>query len=354
MILYAPNVHTGGGLVLLRGLLRSWPESQALTAFLDERARLQLMPSANVLTHWVRPVLSARWQAELALRQASSVGHTVLCFHGLPPLMPNAGKVVLFLQNRLLLGLDSLTEHRMKTALRLGAERLICRLFRHRVSQYLVQTPSMARDLARWYGSAEREPKKPPIAVLPFIDAWPQAHHSTNESKRAPTWDFVYVADGQAHKNHRTLFAAWQLLAEQGLKPRLALTLGPRDQLVVDAMNELKQRTGAELHNLGHLPRDQVLALYQDARALIFPSTAESFGLPLIEAQHQGLPVLAPEADYVRDVCVPSQTFDPLSAVSIARAVRRFLGQSEPVLRAGLPGDFWAAVQSPRDTVEAI
>ena len=353
MILYAPNVHTGGGLVLLKGLLRAWPGSQPLTAFLDERARHQLMLDVNVLTHWVRPAPIARWQAELALRNASNPGNTVLCFHGLPPLLPNAGKVVLFLQNRLLLGFDPLSEHRLKTALRLGAERLVCRLFRHRVSQYLVQTPSMARDLARWYGSAERGLTRPPITLLPFIDAWPQVRQATDKPQQAPTWDFVYVADGQAHKNHRTLFAAWQLLAEQGLKPRLALTLGPRDQLVIDAMNELKRHTGAELHNLGHLPRDQVLALYQDARALIFPSTTESFGLPLIEAQHLGLPVLAPEADYVRDVCVPSQTFDPLSAVSIARAVQRFMGRVEPVLRVGLPSDFWVAVLGPHDTDKA-
>ena len=207
--------------------------------------------------------------------------------------------------------------------------------------------------MGRAYGSAEHGLQNPPITVLPFIDAWPLVPQATDEPQQGTTWDFIYVADGQAHKNHRTLFAAWQLLAEQGLKPRLALTLGPRDQLVIDAMNELKRQTGAELHNLGHLPRDQVLALYQDARALIFPSTTESFGLPLVEAQHLGLPVLAPEADYVRDVCVPSQTFDPLSAVSIARAVRRFLGQVEPALRVGLPSDFWAAVLAPNDTAKA-
>ena len=64
--------------------------------------------------------------------------------------------------------------------------------------------------------------------------------------------------------------------------------------MVINAMNELTRHTGAQLHKLGPLPRDQVLALHQDARALIFPSTAESFDLPLIEDQHLGLPVLAP------------------------------------------------------------
>jgi glycosyltransferase involved in cell wall biosynthesis len=352
-ILYAPNVHTGGGLVLLEGLLRDWPKNCGLTAFLDERARGQLRPGARMIVHWVRPEFRARLRAEISLPAASSENCTVLCFHGLPPLLPIAGKVVIFLQNRLLLGFHPLSGHRLKTALRLTIERLICRVFRHRVSRYLVQTPSMARDLTRWYGSAERGLTRPPITVLPFIDAWPLVRQAADEPQQAPTWDFVYVADGQAHKNHRTLFAAWQLLAEQGLKPRLALTLGPRDQLMIDAMNELKRHTGAELHNLGHLPRDRVLALYQDARALIFPSTTESFGLPLVEAQHLGLPVLAPEADYVRDVCVPSQTFDPLSAVSIARAVRRFLGQVEPVLHVGLPSDFWAALLAPNNTAKA-
>jgi glycosyltransferase involved in cell wall biosynthesis len=53
---------------------------------------------------------------------------------------------------------------------------------------------------------------------------------------------------------------------------------------------------------------------------------AETFGLPLLEATMLGIPVIAGEVDFVRDVCVPQQTFDPDSPRSIARAVRRFLG----------------------------
>ena len=40
------------------------------------------------------------------------------------------------------------------------------------------------------------------------------------------------------------------------------------------------------------------------------------------------LPIPASELDYVRDVVNPVETFDAGSAVSIARAVRRFLGCS--------------------------
>jgi hypothetical protein len=57
-----------------------------------------------------------------------------------------------------------------------------------------------------------------------------------------------------------------------------------------------------------------------------------------------GLPILAPELDYVRDVCVPIQTFDPHSPVSIARAVKRFLGQPDPTVELSTPAEFWHAL----------
>ena len=69
--------------------------------------------------------------------------------------------------------------------------------------------------------------------------------------------------------------------------------------------------------------------LYTSSGALIFPSKIESLGLPLAKAQRFGLPSLAPEVDFVCDVVCPMETFDPDSPVSIARAVRRFLGNPE-------------------------
>ena len=45
-----------------------------------------------------------------------------------------------------------------------------------------------------------------------------------------------------------------------------------------------------------------------------------------------GLPVLASELDYYRDVLDPDQSFDPNSNISVARAVKRFLGIAEEPL----------------------
>lgn len=344
LVLYAPNVHTGGGLVLLRSLLAEWPADEPLRALLDARARAQLELPTGTRVLWVNANARSRLGAERELQHASGPQDTVLCFHGLPPLLPNsATRIVVFLQNRNYLGLTPLSSFSLRTAIRLAFERAVCRLFRHRVSLYVVQTATMARDLARWSGVAPGAAGSTPVLTYPFVDALPAP---VAASTAPPRWDFVYVSDGEAHKNHRRLFEAWQLLAAEGLRPRLALTLGPRDTTLAAEVAALRERGGVEIHNLGHLPREQVLELYAQARALIFPSTSESFGLPLVEAQHLGLPILAPERDYVRDVCVPTQTFDPDSPTSIARAVFRFLGVPDGPRPIGTAAGFLALVRS--------
>lgn len=340
LVLYAPNVHTGGGLVLLQALLAAWPDGTALTAFLDDRAREGLNPPQESQVSWVTASVGSRLAAEFGLWRVAGRSDTVLCFHGLPPLLHNAARVVVFQQNRNYFGLNALSQFALKTRLRLGLERFVSKKFRHRVSQYIVQTPSMQRTLLQWYdASGEAAPR---VMVLPFVNA--PINSAANEGLRRE-WDFVYVADGVAHKNHRNLLEAWQLLAKDNLRPSLALTLSSRDAVLKHEMAQVNEQEGLNIRDLGQMPHDEVLRLYASARALIFPSTSESFGLPLIEASHLGLPIIASELDYVRDVCVPAHTFDPNSPVSIARAVKRFLGCPEPAVILRTPAEFWAELR---------
>jgi glycosyltransferase involved in cell wall biosynthesis len=81
--------------------------------------------------------------------------------------------------------------------------------------------------------------------------------------------------------------------------------------------------------NVGHVSLAEISMLYDQSSALIYPSTSESLGLPLIEANERMLPIIASELDYVRDIVEPVQTFDPYSHVSIARSVKRHLGIAE-------------------------
>lgn len=179
--------------------------------------------------------------------------------------------------------------------------------------------------------------KGQPVHVRPFTGESLGYQRKTRQPKKREAdqkFDFVFVASGEPHKNHRQLVEAWCLLAEQKLYPSLCLTLDKSVSAELCVwIDEKKDKHGLKLENAGLLPHSQVLELYTQAGALIFPSRLESFGLPLIEASQAGLPVLAAELDYVRDVLDPIETFDSDSPVSIARAVKRFLALEERALQ---------------------
>jgi glycosyltransferase involved in cell wall biosynthesis len=172
---------------------------------------------------------------------------------------------------------------------------------------------------------------------LPFANREP-----TGDREAVPRqFDFIYVSDGLPHKNHHALFAAWTLLSEEGIRPTLAITLSLNDRDALDALEAAQQKGVSSISNLGRLGRVEIDAAYRQSGALIFPSLTESFGLPLIEARERHLPILAGELDYVRDVCVPVESFDPRSPRSIARAVKRHLGYSSQPLDPMSATRFW-------------
>jgi glycosyltransferase involved in cell wall biosynthesis len=281
LVVHAPNVHQGGGLVLLRELLQvdTLPLQQV---FLDARIQRSFSLGSIANVQYVQRSLLARLSAEWRLCLTAKSSDILICFHGLPPLFPCRALVVIFVQNRLLIEGSNLAGYPLPVKARLCLERIWSRMLQRRCSRYIVQTPSMAALLKRWLW------REVPISVVPFMPAtFPQKKPSLYTAQRK--FDFVYVASGEAHKNHRNLIESWRLLAVAGFRPSLALTLDTNlhpalcDQIAkIAASNELA------VTNLGSLSSESVDALYQIAGAMIYPSTTESFGLPLVEAARWG------------------------------------------------------------------
>ncbi len=325
-ILFAPNLHTGGGRVLMEALDAA-SAGRIDQAIIDYRMQAVSPAFSRETTLLVRNRIGSRLHAEWQLWRSARAGDTVLCLHSLPPLFPLRARVVVLIQNRLLLERSPLTGFAWKTRLRITIERLWGKHLQGHCHRYMVQTPTVATVLSSWL-------KRPvPVVVVPFaVQATPDT--ASLGSTAPKPFDFVYVASGEAHKNHQRLLQAWRLLADAGLKPTLALTVDQQQYpaLARDIERHASQ-LGLKIVNLGTLSAAEVDRLYGNAAALVYPSLTESFGLPLIEAAQHGLPIIAAELDYVRDVACPVQTFDALSAMSMARALRRFLGDPEHPLR---------------------
>lgn len=290
-------------------------------AQLDARARALLQVPAGVTVDYVTPTLWSRLAAEWRLRRVEP-GHLIVCPHGLPPLFSLPARAVVLALNRLFVDGSDLGHFPWRPRLRIMIERQWLRRCQSHASLYVVQTASMVT----LFNSVLRAGTA--VAVLPFDDPAPLQAASR---PAAPAHDFLYPANGDAHKNHQRVLEAWRLLARAGLKPSLALTISAEayPDLHAQIAREV-QEYGLRITNLGYLTQPQMQALYAASGALLFPSLVESFGLPLIEACDRDMPIVAPELDYVRDIVAPAETFDPLSAVSMARAVRRLMGQPEP------------------------
>jgi glycosyltransferase involved in cell wall biosynthesis len=232
-----------------------------------------------------------------------------------------------------------LRQFKWRTRLRLLAEQQISRRLRGHVDAYWVQTEAMADAVRVWWGVGAL----PPVKVLGFAPPLPVMAAVLGAPRR---FDFIYVADGEAHKNHRRLVAAWDLLAAEGLRPSLALTLSPRDAALRSDIEAMAQARRLHIEFLPPMNHAEVLTAYTQAGALVFPSLGESYGLPLVEAAQVGLPIVAAERDYVRAVCEPAQSFDPESPRSIAQAVQRHLNVAKPPARPASAADFLKALLS--------
>ena len=337
--MHAPNVHTGGGRALLHALAIADAGRINISAIVDSRLELPRSLSERFVDTRVEPTVLGRLSAERRLTQLAGPGVTVLCFGNLPPLLRCRGRILLFLQNRYLTeGLDH-SGFSLRTRLRIACERKWLRSRIGGVEQVIVQTPSMAKEVEQSLGVKAR--------VLAFAPGFSAGGNGVNdaESGNARKIDFLYIASGEPHKNHKALLNAWSLLASEGIKPGLCITLAPDlYPELVGWIDEKTARDGLCVDNVGQVSAGEVHRLYRRSRALVYPSLGESFGLPLIEASGHGLPVIAPEMDYVRDVVAPVQTFDPNSCVSIARAVKRFLEINQPPMRLLTPQQFLEAL----------
>lgn len=111
---------------------------------------------------------------------------------------------------------------------------------------------------------------------------------------------FFFPAMTLRHKNHAMLFEAFRRAIQHDADLQLVCVgaIG-RDHEEIAA---LADDISPSIHLLGHVSRDDLDALFLRSEALVFPSTYEGFGLPVVEAQHAELPVISSNATALREV----------------------------------------------------
>ena len=130
----------------------------------------------------------------------------------------------------------------------------------------------------------------------------------------------------QARKNVPLAIEAYARMTGRGTDCELVVAGGDKGGRLDVLEAILRTRLTGRVHLLGHVEDDELPALYSGARALVFPSLYEGFGLPALESMACGTPVIASNTTGLAEaVGEAGLTIDPSSVEELADAMRSVL-----------------------------
>jgi len=209
----------------------------------------------------------------------------------------------------------------------------------------IVNSHSTAAALRPWLAAAGRSPR---LLIAPLGVDFQQMQPAPSDGNTRPY--FVVVSTIEPRKNHLLLLHIWRRLSERHGKaaPRLVLVgrrgwenenivdLLERSPAIIDLVTENSDLSDWEMQNL-----------LRGSRAVLFPSFAEGYGLPLAEALTAGVPALCGDIPALREVGgdVP-EYLDPLDGLGWLEAIEAYSVVGSPCRTAQL--DRLSAWTAPR------
>ena len=177
--------------------------------------------------------------------------------------------------------------NRMRSALKTGAG--------------IIGNSQATIDQLRAFAASEELPMPPALAAWLGVDALPAPAEFSRS--RSPT--FVVLSTIEARKNHLMLLRIWSRLIDRfgDAAPRL-LIIGQRGweaEPVFDLLDNSEKLRG-HVVELKSCSDEELASHLRSATALLFPSLAEGYGLPLLEALGLGVPAIASDLPVFREI----------------------------------------------------
>lgn len=145
---------------------------------------------------------------------------------------------------------------------------------------------------------------------------------------------FVMLGTIEPRKNHWFMLHIWRRLAEQlGEQAPKLVVIGRRGwecENVVDMLERCAALKDTVIEQ-ADCSDEQLRAWLQHARALLFPSFVEGYGMPLVEALTLGVPVIASNLDVFREIAgdIPDY-LDPLDGLGWLARIQAYARPPSP------------------------
>lgn len=297
--LYLIPGRVGGTEIYLRSLLRALREldtQNRYTVFSNRECGTELAPVGFQAV--VLPVRAANrpWrilceQTELPM-EARRAGVDVLFNAGFTaPVFASCPQVTVF---------HDLQHKRHPEHFRwfdLPAWRLLLRAAAKRSEALVAVSEATAADLRRYYSIPEER-----VRVVPHGVDEHCFEIGIARRVRASQPYFLCVSTLHPHKNLERLVRTFARFHET--RPEFRLVLAGMRGFHAEAVDRAIRENGlAEAVRItGWIPREEIYQLYLDARAFVYPSTFEGFGMPVLEALAAGIPTACSSIDPLRGI----------------------------------------------------
>ena len=173
---------------------------------------------------------------------------------------------------------------------------------------------------------------------------------------------FLYLGSLHPRKNLSRLVSAFARLVREGPGPSPTLVLAGKPGWLCDDLYAQVRRLGLEARVLlpGYVPDGDKAVLLSGALAFVFPSLYEGFGLPVVEAQACGCPVITSRTSSLPEAAGDAALLvDPADEAAIGAGLRRIVSEAglrERLVERGLANAHrfsWAtAAESVLDIIE--
>jgi glycosyltransferase involved in cell wall biosynthesis len=148
-------------------------------------------------------------------------------------------------------------------------------------------------------------------------------------SSQAPNDKYIIaVGNARPRKNLERLIRAFKLLGQQN--PNLKLVIVGKNDWRMEEITNIVGDLANKIIFTGFISEAEKQNLIKQASALVFPSVYEGFGLPIVEANVLGTPVICSDIPSFREVAGESAIFfNPLDEHDIAAKINELIGSSE-------------------------
>jgi len=133
---------------------------------------------------------------------------------------------------------------------------------------------------------------------------------------------FVYLSSGFGYKKVNFLLDAFERHQNDYPDSTLTLTIDKEHQKTFNRIENLNAK-GYKIFNKGFVNQEEAHNLLKENYILIHPSVVESFGIVLLEAAFNGNAIIAPDLQYVKDVCEPSVFYQSDNIDSLVYAMSK-------------------------------